>query len=76
MLRAVDAGRNCLVDPGIVKVITRDATFAALLAFTHVSWLVTIEMTAPYVSPWTGFVGELHTCAAAAAYLPTHALYN
>ena len=42
VLRAIDAGQNCLADPGIAEVSTRDATFAALLAFTHASWLVSV----------------------------------
>lgn len=35
VLRAIDAGQNCLAGSGIAEVSTRDATFAALHAFTH-----------------------------------------
>lgn len=50
MLRAVDAGRNCWADPGIAEVITRDATFAALLTFALMLWRMKLEMMALHLS--------------------------
>ncbi len=69
MTTRAPCNQKCLADPGIAEVSTRDATFAALLAFTHASWWVSVWMIAPYLSftPWTGFFGEFDS---AAAYQP------